>query len=210
MGGVAVNLHGVVRATEDVDFLVGPERQNVERLEVARRSVRDDPEIDEIRAEDFELSPPLRHGPPAGDFVIDVLTRLGTAFRSEDLEAGRLCVVGVPLRVATRTTPVRMEQGTVRPIDEADAAALTKFHGLEKRLGCRSGDSTVPRKLAKRCGCPATSGSPGAPMRCVRRGATAEGNAARGPRGNVSVSTPAPSWSRAAAAPAVPARGSSL
>jgi len=132
VGGVAVNLHGVVRATEDVDFFVRPERENVERLKVALRSVWDDPEIDGIRAEDFELYPTLRYGPPAGDFVIDILTRLGTAFRYEDLEAERLTVEGVPIRVATPTTLVRMKQGTVRPIDKADAAALTKIYGLEK------------------------------------------------------------------------------
>ncbi|MCY2958946.1 MAG: hypothetical protein NTY35_02185 [Planctomycetota bacterium] len=134
VGDVAMSLHGVVRATEDVDFFVRPERQNVERLKVALRSVWDDPEIDGISAEDFELYPTLRYGPPAGYFVIDILTRLGTAFRYEDLEAERLTVESVPIRVATPTTLVRMKQETVRPIDKADAAALTKIYGLEKRL----------------------------------------------------------------------------
>lgn len=91
----------------------------------------DDPEIDGIRAEDFELHPTLRHGPPTGDFVIDILTRLGTAFRYEDLESERLSVEGVSIRVATPTTLVRMQPGTVRPIGKADAAALTKSYVLE-------------------------------------------------------------------------------
>lgn len=130
VGGVAVNLHGLVRATEDVDFFVRPERTNVERLKAALRSIWNDPEIDEIRAADFEAYPTLRYGPPTGGFVIDILTRLGTAFRYEDLEAERLTVEDVSIRVATPTTLVRMKQGTVRPVDRADAAALTKMFGL--------------------------------------------------------------------------------
>jgi len=35
--------------------------------------------------------------------------------------------------VATPTTLVRLKQGTVRPIDKADAAARTLIYGLEKR-----------------------------------------------------------------------------
>lgn len=133
VGGVAVNLHGVVSATEDVEFFLRPDRENVERLQAALRSLWDDPEIDEIRAEDFELYPTLRYGPPAGDFVIDILTRLGTAFRYEDLEAERLVVEGIPVRIATPATLIRMKQGTIRPIDKADAAALTKIFGLERK-----------------------------------------------------------------------------
>lgn len=131
VGGAAVNLHGVVRATEDVDFFVRPERANLDRLKIALRSIWDDPEIDEIRAEDFELYPTLRYGPPSSGFVIDVLTRLGTAFRYEDLEAETLTVEGVTVRVATPATLVRMTERTVRPIDKADAAALTRIYGLD-------------------------------------------------------------------------------
>jgi hypothetical protein len=132
VGGVAVNLHGVVRATEDLDFFVRPEPENIERLKAALRSLWKDPEIDEIRPQDFETYPTLRYGPPTGGFVIDILTRLGTAFRYEDLEFERLTVEGVPVRVATPATLVLMKRGTLRPIDQADAAALTRIFGLEE------------------------------------------------------------------------------
>jgi len=127
VGGVAVNLHGIVRATEDIDFFLRPEPGNIERLKTALRFLWADPEIDEIRAEDFEAYPTLRYGPPGEELVIDVLTRLGTAFRFEDLEAETLTVEGVPVRVATPETLVRMKTGTIRPIDKADAAALTRI-----------------------------------------------------------------------------------
>jgi hypothetical protein len=109
VGGVAVNLHGIVRATEDIDFFMRPDPANVERLKSALRSLWNDPEIDDIKAEDFEAYPTLRYGPPGEELVIDVLTRLGTAFRFEDLEAETLMIEGVPVRVATPKTLVRMK-----------------------------------------------------------------------------------------------------
>ena len=37
VGGVAVNLHGIVRATEDADLFVRPDAENVARLRRARQ-----------------------------------------------------------------------------------------------------------------------------------------------------------------------------
>lgn len=129
VGGVAVNLHGIIRATEDIDFFVRAEPQNVERLKTALRSLWDDPEIEQIRAEDFALYPTLRYGPPGEDIVIDVLTSLGTAFRFEDLDAQVVTIEDVNVSVATPETLVRMKSNTIRPIDKADAAALKRlFH----------------------------------------------------------------------------------
>ena len=130
IGGVAVNLHGIVRATEDIDFFVRPEAKNIERLKLALRSLWNDPEIDEIRLEDFEAYPTVRYGPPEEELVIDILTSLGTAFRFEDLAAETLTVEGVPVRVATPATLVRMMQNTIRPIDKADAAALARIYRI--------------------------------------------------------------------------------
>ncbi len=127
VGGVAVNLHGIVRATEDIDFFLRPAPANIERLKLALRSLWNDPEIDEIRAEDFAEYPTLRYGPPGEELVIDLLTKLGTAFQFEDLEAETLWVEDVSVRVATPATLVRMQQNTVRPIDKADAAALARI-----------------------------------------------------------------------------------
>jgi hypothetical protein len=132
VGVVAVNLHGIVRATEHIDFFLRPEPENIERLKTALRSLWDDPEIDEISAEDFVDYPTLRYGPPGDELVIDILTRLGTAFQFEDLEAETITVEGVAVRVATPETLVRMKKGTVRPIDKADAAALARIFKIEE------------------------------------------------------------------------------
>src|SRR5215831_17988487 len=52
-GAVALGLHGLARATGDVDLFIRPEAENVERLKAALRSVFDDPSIDEISADDL-------------------------------------------------------------------------------------------------------------------------------------------------------------
>ena len=125
VGGVALNLHGIIRATEDIDLFVRPEARNVERLRNALRSVWNDPDIDQITAEDLAGDyPTIRYGPPGEDFVIDFLSRLGSAFRFEDIQAETVDVEGVQVRLATPAMLYRMKRNTVRPIDRADAAAL--------------------------------------------------------------------------------------
>ncbi len=134
VGGAAVNLHGVVRATEDVDLFLRPVPDNVERLKRALRSLWNDAEIDDISVADFLGEyPTLRYGPPGEGFVIDVLTRLGTRFVWEDIESEIVDIDGVRVRVATPAMLVRMKQGTLRPVDRADAAALKQKFGLEDK-----------------------------------------------------------------------------
>ena len=125
VGGAAVNLHGIVRATEDIDLFIRPERENVERLKQALRTVWDDPDIDQITAEDLGGAyPTVRYGPPGESFAVDILSRLGSALDFDDLEVETIQMRGVEIRVATPTTLYRMKRDTVRPIDRADAAAL--------------------------------------------------------------------------------------
>ena len=50
-GGVALNLHGLARATRDLDLFIDPDPVNVERVKAALRSVFADPHVDEISAE---------------------------------------------------------------------------------------------------------------------------------------------------------------
>jgi hypothetical protein len=134
VGGAAVNLHGIVRMTEDVALFVRPTGKNLERLLSALRSVWRDPELDDLAPEDLLAEyPTLRYAPPAGSMVIDVLTRIGTEFRFEDLEGETLELDGVRVRVATPRTLVRMKQATLRPIDQADAQVLRRKFGLDER-----------------------------------------------------------------------------
>lgn len=125
VGGVALNLHGIVRATEDIDLFIQPDRENVERLKRALASVWNDPDIAQINADDLGGAyPTIRYGAPDGNLVIDLLARLGSAFTFDDVKAQTINVEGVPVRIATPATLYRMKKDTIRPIDRADAAAL--------------------------------------------------------------------------------------
>lgn len=133
VGAVALGLHGIVRTTEDVDLFIRPESENVERLKSALRSLWDDDDIAEITARDLAGDyPTIRYGPPGEGFVIDLLSRLGSAFRFDDLEAQTISLEGVPVRVATPTTLYRMKKETIRPIDRADAAALREKFDIKE------------------------------------------------------------------------------
>ena len=132
VGGVALNLHGIVRATEDVDFFVDPTDANIALLRKALRSIWADDEIDGITAEDLRGPyPTIRYGPPDTDYAIDILARLGTAVSFSDLEWESRVIEGVPVRLATPETLHRMKRNTLRPIDRADAAALANKFDLE-------------------------------------------------------------------------------
>lgn len=132
IGGVAINLHGLARATKDVDLFLSPEPENVERAKRALRAVFQDPEIDAISAEDLSGDyPVIRYGPPNDPFVIDLISRFGEAFRFADLEAEDRVIDGVRVRLATPRTLYRLKKDTVRPVDRADAAALKRRFSLE-------------------------------------------------------------------------------
>ena len=133
VGGVAVNLHGLVRATEDMDVFVKPDAQNIARVRQALAAVWDDPDIEQITADDLcGEYPAVRYGPPTETFYLDILTRLGEVTRYADLEAEEKEVGGVRIRLATPRTLYRMKKDTVRPIDHADAAALRMAFDLDE------------------------------------------------------------------------------
>jgi len=124
--GVPLNHHGIVRATEDVDLFIRPSGDNFDRLKRALGSLWNDPEIGEISAEDLiGDSPTIRYGPPHEAFVVDLLA----------------CLEGVPARVATPATRYRMKKDTIRPIDQAAAAALREKFRLG---GARGGAAALP------------------------------------------------------------------
>ena len=131
-GGQAVNLHGILRFTEDIDLFVEPTAENVGRLRRALRSLWDDPAIDEIRAEDLAGEyAVVRYGTP-DDFAIDLVARIGDAYRFEDIEFELARLDGAPVRLATPRMLYRMKKDTVRPIDHADAADLKAKFRLEE------------------------------------------------------------------------------
>ena len=131
-GAVAMNLHGLVRATEDIDLFVAPDAGNIERLRLALDDVFSDPAIAEITSVDLLGEyPSVRYGPPHAEYHLDILTRLGTAFAFADLEIQRVPIDDLTAAVVSPHTLYRMKRDTVRLKDKADAALLRDRFGLK-------------------------------------------------------------------------------
>ena len=134
IGSMAMAAQGLIRATRDIDFFVSPDPDNVERLRRALKSVFDgDVNIDQITAADLGGDyPAIEYTPPHGFYSIDILARLGEAFRFEDLEWEELRVDDIPVRVATPRMLYRMKKDTLRPLDKLDAEALRERFGIRE------------------------------------------------------------------------------
>ena len=132
-GGVALNLHGLPRATEDLDIFIAPDRDNIERVKAALRAVFADPCIEEITAEDLLGEyPAVQYVPPTGNFHIDILTRLGELFAFSDLESERIDFDGLPVSIVTPKMLYRMKKGTVRPKDWGDAERIARRFSIKE------------------------------------------------------------------------------
>ena len=132
-GAAALNLHGLARFTEDLDVFIEPDRDNIERLKAALRSVYADPHIEEVSADDLLGDyPAIQYVPPTGVFHVDLLTRLGDAFRFEDLEVQRLPFGPLTVSVVSPRTLYRMKRDTVRLKDRADAELLKRRFDLDE------------------------------------------------------------------------------
>ena len=133
VGGAALNLHGIIRATEDAEVFVKPARKNIDRLKEALGSVYHDPLIEEITADDLLGEyPAVRYYPPSGTLFFDILTRLDEGFTWSDLKWEEQDIEGVPVRVATPATLYRMKKSTIRLQDRADAERLRDTFNLGK------------------------------------------------------------------------------
>jgi hypothetical protein len=131
-GAIALNLHGLVRATEDIDIFVAPDAANIEALKAALRSVFDDPSIEEITSDDLLGDyPAIQYVPPDGAFHIDILTRLGEAYSFDGLDQQRVPFAGLHVPVVTPRMLYRMKRDTVRTKDHADAEMLRRRFGTE-------------------------------------------------------------------------------
>jgi len=132
-GAVALNLHGLPRATEDLDIMIAAEHANIDRVKAALHSVFDDPSIDEITADDLLGEfPAVTYGPPTGTFYVDILTRLGELYAFESLSTERIDFDGVMVSVVTPEMLYRMKKGTVRPKDWGDAQRIARRFGLKE------------------------------------------------------------------------------
>lgn len=124
IGGLALDVLGIGRLTEDIDLFVRATDENVARLRQALSTVWQDPAIAEITAEDLAGEyPVIQYVAPDGT-PIDILSRLGTMFAFADLTTVVHRYGDVDVTVATPETLYRMKRDTVRLRDKADAQIL--------------------------------------------------------------------------------------
>ena len=134
IGATAMGMHGIVRATEDMDLLIRADRENVERIQSALSMVyQDDPSLEEIQAGDLLGDyPVVRYYPQGSDLCIDLITKLGEMATFESVESEIKEIQGVCVRVATPSALYRLKKETLRPIDRQDAAALRSHFDLKE------------------------------------------------------------------------------
>lgn len=132
VGGVALNLIGLARATQDLDIFVAPDEENVARLRQALKQVFSDPDIDGITSSDLNGDyPVVQYIPPSGGFHIDIISRLGEAYRYDSIEAEQRWVEGIPVCLATPRMLYKMKHNTIRLQDQADAARIARYFDVE-------------------------------------------------------------------------------
>ncbi len=132
IGSMAMAAQGLVRATRDLDFFVSPSESNVGRLRKALRSLYDDdPSVEQIVAADLAGDyPAIEYAPPHGRYSMDILSRLGEAFRYDTIECEEVILDGIRVRVATPRMLYRMKKDTIRPQDRLDAETIRRQFGL--------------------------------------------------------------------------------
>ena len=139
VGGVALNLHGVERATMDVDIAIALDHHNLARAVEALRGLGMQPiapvdwddvlrpgQLDQWYREKHMLALGLRK---VTDMVpnVDVLTRPSVPFETLFANGSVRDLAGVPVRVASIDDLIALKTGTGRALDASDVEALLKL-----------------------------------------------------------------------------------
>jgi Nucleotidyltransferase of unknown function (DUF6036) len=139
VGGLAVQVHGHTRMTNDLDLIPDPTRQNLGRLADAlnaleARVLNEGSEDLRIDADMLSRATLWQLATSAGD--IDVLHEVPGAVPFHELRARALEVelgeLLVP--VASRDDLIRMKRAAGRPVDLGDLAALTEPDELDGQV----------------------------------------------------------------------------
>ncbi len=123
IGGMAINLHGFARNTEDVDLFIKPTEKNVSNLKKALYNVFEEDDIFEISFEDIEKYAVIRYG-TGYDFYIDLISKIGEKFKYSDLSYEIKKIDDVKIRVADVRTLYKLKENTFREIDRLDLKFL--------------------------------------------------------------------------------------
>lgn len=126
IGGYAVALYGIPRATNDIDIFVKPEEENFNKLRTALKEVFNDNSIEEIRLSEKESYNVTRYGTPEG-YAIDILFQLGELFNYYNIEAHEIEIDKIKIKVANIDSLIKMKENAFRNIDKEDLYYLKKL-----------------------------------------------------------------------------------
>jgi hypothetical protein len=131
IGGIAVQVHGHVRMTNDIDLIPSPTPRNMQRLaaalaELEARILNPGSEQVKIDARMLPRATLWQLTTPHGD--IDVLHDAPGAAPFPQLRKRALSITlgDHPILIASRDDLIRMKRAAGRPLDLADIAALTE------------------------------------------------------------------------------------
>ncbi|MCP4971588.1 MAG: hypothetical protein GY932_13470 [Arcobacter sp.] len=119
IGGMAINLHGFSRNTEDIDIFVNPTKENINRFRKSLFDVFQDKDIEEITIEELNKYPIIRYGTEYG-FSIDVITQIGEKFFFKDLSYDVKTLDGKEVKFADLETLYKLKEKTYREINQLD------------------------------------------------------------------------------------------
>lgn len=139
VGGFAVQLHGFVRTTIDLDLVLAMDDLNLTKfIEVAKRfdlapiipvsidSLKNSKQIDQWHKEKGMLAFALREPQVAGS-VIDVLVRPEVTFNELQIDAATVDLFGRTVKIASIEHLLFMKRIANRPKDRIDIEALEKI-----------------------------------------------------------------------------------
>lgn len=120
VGGWAMNIHGAIRPTEDIDLLVNPAPQNIQKIKKAL-AILPDNAVSEVENSDIQELIVVR---VADEIVIDLMGRIADVTTDN---AGKEIIEfqGTKIVVADLETLIKTKQG-LRPKDQMDLAFLER------------------------------------------------------------------------------------
>lgn len=126
IGGFAMVLYGMPRATQDLDIFIKNREENVEKLRTALFQLFGDKSAFEITQLELNEYSVMRYGTDRG-FYIDILSKLGDAFFFEDLKYEETVIDGHAVKIATIETLYKLKEKTLRAIDKTDLFFLEQI-----------------------------------------------------------------------------------
>lgn len=126
IGGFAMVLYGMPRATQDIDIFIKYREENIERLQKALYAIFNNKNVFEITFMELQNYPVIRYSSDEG-FYIDILSNIGTAFSFEDLKFEEITIDGHKIKIATVETLYKLKEKSVRAIDKSDLLFLKQL-----------------------------------------------------------------------------------